>query len=139
MNISELNDIITNETGICICPVCGTPYEKYHSRQRTCGAEECKRLWHNKYLRERRERLIAEDKDAYNRYHTIAQRKSRQKKRNMERADESLRKAQEYWERFEKRHATDKPDGKGYAERQIERTLSQVPKIDVSGFGKEKR
>ena len=139
MNISDLDKIIEEETGISICPVCGTPFERYHKRQRTCGTEECKRLWHNKYLRERRERLIAEDKDAFNRQHAIAQRRSRHKKRNMEIADENLRKAQEYWERFEKKHYTEKSDGKGYAERQMQKTLSQVPKIDVSGFGKEKK
>jgi rubrerythrin len=138
MNISELERIMS-EADINICPVCGTPYEKYHSRQQTCGTDECKRLWKNKYLRERRERLIAEDKDAFNRMHAEAQKRSRHKKKRLENLDDTLKQAQEYWERFEKRHATDKPDGKSYAEKQVADTLAKVPKIDVSGFGKEKR
>lgn len=138
MNISELDKIIEKEAGICICPMCGTPFNPRDARQKTCGTSECKRLWKNKYLRERRTRLIAEDKELFNFRHAEAQRKSRRKKKNMEIADENYRKAQEYWERFEQRHQTDKPDGRGYAERQIAKTLSEVPKIDVSGFGKGK-
>lgn len=137
MNLEELERIIKDDTGITICPVCGTPYEQYHSRQRTCGTDECKRLWKNKYLRERRSRLISEDKEAFNRYHANAQRKSRQKKKRLEEVDEDLRKAQEYWERREERLRVESPDGKSYAERQIADTLAKVPKIDVN-IGKDR-
>lgn len=132
MNFEELERIIKDDTGITICPVCGTPYEQYHSRQRTCGTDECKRLWKNKYLRERRKRLISEDKEAFNIYHANAQRKSRHKKKRLEEVDEDLIKAQEYWERREAQNCLAISDGKEYAERQIADTLAKVPKIDVN-------
>ena len=37
MNFDQLNDIIAREAGINICPICGVPFEKYHSRQKSCG------------------------------------------------------------------------------------------------------
>lgn len=137
MNFEELERIIKDEAGITICPICGTPYEPRSGRQRTCAAEECKRLWHNKYLRERRERLITEDKEAFNRYHADAQRKSRHKKKRLEEVDDDLKRAQDYWKRREAQQYLAISDGKEYAERQIADTLAKVPKIDTSGFGKE--
>lgn len=137
MNFDELNEIIAEDAGVNICPICGTPFQKRNARQKTCGSSECKRLWKNKYLRERRTRLIAEDKDLFNFRHAEAQRKSRRKKKGLMVADENLRRAQEYWERREAKNNLALSDGKEYAERQIADTLSKVPKIDVSGFGKE--
>ncbi len=133
MRFEELGDII-REQGIDICPICGTPYSRYHRRQRTCGTEECKRLWKNKYLRERRERLIAEDKEAYNLAHAEAQRKSRHRKKAKERADRNYAKLQEHWERIAKFDDAVENHGIYYGKRQMEKTLALVPKIDVSGF-----
>lgn len=138
MNISELEQIM-GDAGIDICPVCGTPYSKFHSRQRTCGAEECKRVWKNKYLRERRERLIAEDKELFNHIHTKAQQKYRLKKRGIKEVSETLDRMQEHWNSVFEKDVRLSDGGLEYGKRQIENTLASVPKIDVSGFGKERK
>lgn len=134
MNINELNDIIAKETGLSICPICQTPFKPRHHRQVTCGSPMCKKAHRARYMKERKERLMEEDIEKWRHKRATAQRKSRRKKKNLITADENYRKAQEYWERREASFYMEKPDGKGYAERQIEKTLSQVPKIDVSGF-----
>ena len=81
MNFDELNAIVAEKAGVDICPICTTPFYRRDARQKTCGTNECKRLWKNKYLRERRMRLIAEDKELFNFLHAEAQRKSRHKER----------------------------------------------------------
>lgn len=139
MNISELNEIIAKETGVSICPICQVPFTPRHSRQVTCGSEECRKAHRSEYLKQRTARLKEEDIDLFRKKHNEAQRKHRRKKKGLIVADENLKRAQEYWERREAKLYTEKPDGKQYAERQIARTLSQVPKIDVSGFGKERK
>ena len=136
MNFDELNEIIAREAGINICPICGTPFEKYHSRQKTCGTDECKRLWRNKYFDERRRRLLAENPEEFRAYRREAERKTRRKKRNKEAMGRNYRKMQSYWERQidVKEHRID--GGLDYGKKQVEKTLEQVPKIDVSGFEK---
>ena len=136
MNISELERIM-EEAGVNICPICGTPFSKKHSRQKTCATEECKRLYHNKYLRERRARLIAEDREAFNKYHAMAQWKSRQKKKMQEQTERNYAKVQEHWERVAE---SDKAvSGTDYGKRQAEKTLASVSKIDVEAFMKDRR
>ena len=132
MNFDELSKVLTDE-GLNICPICGTPFEKYHSRQKTCGSEDCKRAYHNRYLKERRERLIAEDRDGYNIIHAEANRKYRNKKRNAEIADKNLELMQEHWQNQLKiKNAVDEEDGIYYGKRQMEKTLAMIPKIDTN-------
>lgn len=135
MNFDELNEIVAKEAGIDICPVCGTPFERRHKAQKTCGTDECKRLYKNNYLRERRKRLMEEDIEAYRKKRRETQRKSRRKQRELELAEKNLEKAQEYWDKRAERHI--ETDGIEYGKKQMERTLAMIPKIDVSGFGKE--
>lgn len=137
MNISELEKIIEEQTGNKICPICGTPFKPYHSRQKTCGTEECKKLHHNMYLKERRERLIAEDREAFNRAHALAQWKSRQKKKAKEQSERNYDKIQQHWERFVDSEKS--VSGIDYGKRQAEKTLASIPKIDVEAFMKERR
>lgn len=132
MNISDLDKIIEQEAGVSICPICGTPYTKYHYRQVTCGTDECKKEHRARYMRERTERLRAEDLDGWRKKEAERQRKGRRKKKGLITIEENLQRAQEYWEREQARHYLEKPDGKGYAEQQIARTLAQVSKIDVN-------
>ena len=136
MNFDELNEIIAREAGINICPICGTPFEKYHSRQKTCGTDECKRLWRNKYFDERRRRLLAENPEEFRAYRREAEKKTRRKKRNKEAMRRNYKKMQSYWERQidVKEHRID--GGLDYGKKQVEKTLEQVPKIDTSGFEK---
>lgn len=139
MSFSELSEIIAKETGVSICPICGVPFKKYHYRQITCASPECKKAHRAEYLKNRTARLREEDIDLYRQKHNEAQRKCRRKKKGITDINEGLKKAQDYWERQEQKHQLEKPDGKEYADRQIERTLSKVPKIDVNGFKKERK
>lgn len=134
MNFDELGKIISEEAGVDICPMCGTPFRGRDSRQKTCGTSECKRLWTNKYLRERRIRLIAEDKELFNLRHAEAQRRSRHKKRaeQIERENaESDTIGIKNIERLESFFAMRTPADE-YAERQKAKTLASIPKIDVT-------
>ena len=139
MNFDELNAIIAKEAGINICPICGVPFDKYHSRQKTCGSDECKRLWHNKYYNDRRKRLLAENPEEFRRYRREAEKKTRRKKKEKERMRRNYKKMQSYWERQidVKEHKID--GGLDYGKKQAEKTLAQVPKIDVSGFEKREK
>ena len=136
MNFDELSKILTEEAGIDICPICGTPFSRRHPQQKTCATDECKRLYKNNYLKERKKRLMEEDPDGFRKYQAEAQRKSRQKKRVLKKTEEKYRKMQEYWEQRSKRHI--ETDGIEYGKKQMERTLATIPKIDVSGFEKRK-
>ena len=134
MNFDELNEIIAREAGINICPICGTPFDKYHSRQKTCGTDECKRLWRNRYFEERRRRLLAENPEEFRRYRREAEKKTRRKKREKERMRRNYKKMQSYWERQIDVKERKIDGGLDYGKKQVEKTLEQVPKIDVSGF-----
>lgn len=139
MNFEELNEIIAKETGVSICPICQVPFTPRHSRQITCASEECRKAHRKAYLKERKERLMEEDIDLWRAKRAAAQRKHRRKKKGLIVADENLKRAQDYWEKQEAKHYLAVSDGKEYAERQIADTLAKVPKIDVSGFGKERK
>lgn len=139
MNFEALDEIIRKNTNINICPICGTPFRKYHSRQKTCGDEECKRIWHNRYLDKRRRKKLAEEPEVFRDYRREAERKTRKKKKEREAMSRSYDKLEEYWQRQKelKTHTLD--GGIEYGRRQAEKTLASVPKIDVSGFGKENK
>lgn len=136
MNFDELNKIVAKEAGVNICPICGTPFGKYHSRQKTCGTEECKRLWRNKYYDERRRRLLKECPEEFRRYRREAEKKTRKKKRERELMQRNYKKMQSYWERQIDVKERKLDGGLDYGKKQVEKTLAQVPKIDVSGFEK---
>lgn len=134
MNFDKLNEMVAKKAGVDICPICGTPFRRRDARQKTCGASECKRLWKNKYLRERRLRLIAEDKELFNYRHAEAQRKSRHKKRAEQIARENAEQdtiSIENIERLESYFVMQTPADE-YAERQRAKTLASIPKIDVN-------
>ena len=136
MNISELEKIIEEQTGNKVCPICSTPFNPRHSRQKTCGSPECKRAFHNEYLRERQKRLKEEDKEAFNKYHAAANKKWRKKQKFLEELDE----LQEYCKEQTILAETINLNvtGLDYGKKQIEKTLASVPKIDVEGFMKER-
>ena len=138
MNFNTLNEIIEKETGVGICPICGVPFEKYHSRQKTCGSDECKRRWHNNYYNERRRRLLAEHPDEFRAYRREAERKTRKKKREKEMMRRNYKKLQSYWERQIDVKERKLDGGIDYGKKQMEKTLAEVPKIDVSEFMKGK-
>lgn len=134
MNFDSLGKIISDEAGVDICPICDTPFYKRDARQKTCGTNECKRLWKNKYLRERRLRLIEENKELFNARHAEAQRKSRQKKRAEKIASEITEPdtmSMKNIKRLESLFVMQEPADE-YAERQKAKTLALVSKIDVN-------
>ena len=140
MNFDQLNEIVAKEAGVDICPICETPFRRRDARQKTCGTNECKRLWRNKYLRERRLRLIAEDKELFNFRHAEAQRKSRRKKRAQQIASEDVAidtMSAEEIDRLESLFVMRTPADE-YAERQRAKTLAGIPKINVD-LGKEEK
>ena len=138
MNISEIEKVIEEQTEYKVCKVCGTPYEPYHSRQKTCGAPECKRMYHNHYLRKRNKTLKDEDRAAFNRAHAAAQKKSRDKKKALEQTDRNYAKIQAHWERIDRFNKSVSEHGLEYGKRQAEKTLANIPKIDVESFMKER-
>lgn len=136
MSISELDKIIEQETGVTICPICGTPFIPYHSRQKTCATDECRKAYRAIYMREWKDRLRKEDYEMWCKRRREYEKRSRRKKKELMITDENLKKAQEYWERREAQHSIAISDGKEYAERQMAKTLASVPKIDVN-IGKD--
>lgn len=136
MNILDLEKIIEEQTGNKVCPICSTPFKPYHSRQKTCGDPECKRRYHNEYLRERTKILKDEDREAFNKYHAAANKKYRRKQKFLRELDE----LQEYMKEQTILAETinEKVTGIDYGKKQAEKTLASVPKIDVEGFMKER-
>lgn len=132
MGLSELEQILSAESGSKFCPICDTPFTPHNSRQKTCGAPECKREWHNKYMRERTKRLQQEDRELWRKYHRDAQRKSRAKKKERIERDAELKRLQKSWERqaeFDRKIAE---YGLDYGSVQAQKILEKVPKIDVN-------
>lgn len=136
MNFEVLDEIVARNSMVNICPICGTPFRKFHSRQKTCGAEECKRLWRCRYYERRRKKKLAEDPEAFREYRREAEKKTREKKKEKEMMRKNYGKMQSYWERQldKELKIRDAEDGNSYGKKQVEKTLAQVPKIDVSGF-----
>lgn len=132
MNFDELSEIIAEEAGVSICPICGVPFTKYHSRQIICSSPDCKKARRAEYFKKRTARLREENLELFREKHNEAQKKYRKKKKETKSIDDNLKKTQEYWERREQALQIEKTDGRGYANKQIEKTLSQIPKIDVN-------
>jgi hypothetical protein len=132
MNFDELSEILREEAGINVCPICGTPFEKRYKQQKTCGTDECKRAHKNKYLRERRRKLLEKDREVFNKHHREAQQRYRNKKRGREAYEQSLDKVAEYWQRAKEKREEVYEDGFNYGKRQMERTLAMIPKINVN-------
>ena len=131
MNFDELEKIMI-EAGVNICPICGTPFSKYHNRQKTCGTDECRRLMSNRRSREWRRKKIEEDPEAYRKYHTEAERKRRDKKKWQEDRAEQLQKIQERWAKQSNLDKIVAEHGMEYGRMQAEKILASVPKIDVN-------
>lgn len=139
MNFDALDEIIRKNTNLNICPICGSPFRQYHSRQKTCGDEECKRIWHNKYHKKRRAKKLEENPEAFRAYRREAERKTRKKKKEKEIMSRNYDKLEEYWQKQEELMGRANDGGLDYGKQQIQKTLANVPKIDVSGFGKENK
>lgn len=134
MDLNEITKII-EESGLKVCPICGTPFTPYHGRQKTCGAEECKRKWHNQYVLDRVKRLKEKDPDAWRRYHAKANRKYRHKQKKLQERETELKQLQEKWEKQKEFDRKISEYGHEYGKRSAEKLLAAIPKIDVNLVG----
>lgn len=136
MDLKSIEQVLAEEKNLRICPVCGTPYKPYHSRQRSCGAPDCKRELHNEYVRDRAKRLKAKDPEAYRGYRAKAMRKYRAKLKEKDRREEELKELAERWKRQQKFDEYVSVHGHEYGKLSAEKVLAKVPKIDVTLGGK---
>ena len=139
MNFDDVEKILSENLGMPICPVCGLPYKPYRAKtQKTCGDTECKAEYHRRRVRERAEEARAADEEGFKKRHRDSMRKYRGKQRKLERRVEQLQDISERWERQAEFDKYVSEHGHEYGKRQAEKTLSQVPKIDVN-IGKERK
>lgn len=132
MDVDKLISILSETNGNKFCPYCGTPFKPHHSRQKTCGAPECKQLCHNEYMRERRQRQREEDLEGWRAKHREEIKKWRAKKRKRIDRDKQLKELSESWQKQDEFDKFVSEHGMDYGKIQAQKTLSQVPKIDVS-------
>ena len=132
MELHGLETILSEISGNKFCPICGTPFEPYNSRQITCGAPDCKRQWHNQYMRERTKRQREEDLEGWRKYHREAVRKNREKKREARRRESQLKRLSEQWEKQADFDRKVSEYGLQYGEGQRQKILATVPKINVN-------
>lgn len=131
MNLAELEAIMQAE-GVSVCKICGTPYTPYHSRQKTCGTEECKKEYHTLYMRTRYETADEEKAERWREQHREANRRWRHKKSALKRRAKQLDKI---IERTQKQADFDeyvRKNGLNYGKLSAEKTLAKVPKINVN-------
>ena len=131
MQLAELAKLMSEDAGLHICPICATPFKPRHSRQKTCGKDECKKIYHSQYVSEYSKRRRAENPEPLRAYNRKMMRRYRAKEKAAERLDE----AEAYWRNRDS--INDSIVAEDYGVRQAEKTLAQIPKIDVS-LGKEK-
>ena len=126
MRLDKLTEILNKETGITCCPICATPFKAYHSRQKTCGSPECRKIYHSRYVSETAKAKRRESPDDYRKYKREQMAKYRRKQAFAGKLDE----AEEYWK--SKIEVNDRIVGLDYGQRQAEKTLANVPKIDTN-------
>ena len=130
MNFDDMSKLIAEKTGQSVCVVCGMPFKPRKKGQKTCGNEDCQREWRKKYQQERQRKLREEDPERWKAYHREAQKKSRNKHRNIDYVDAKYRSIEERYRIIEEKNKN--ITGVDYGKRQAERTLASVPKIDVN-------
>lgn len=132
MNFDELAKIIEQEAGVKVCPICGTPYTPYHSRQKTCGSNECKKESHNAYMRERLTNVDEEQAEKIRERKRKNNRRWREKQRRLKKREQQL---DEIIERTQRQIEFDnyiREHGHEYGKLQIQKTLALVPPIDLN-------
>lgn len=133
MSIDKLLAEIEEKTDLKTCAVCGMPFKPYHGRQKTCGDPECKRIYKNEYTKRYVKEFRERDLEGARKYHREAQRKYRRKVAEGEKMLDRLKELSNEWDRAVKPY----DDSLHYGERQAEKLLAQVPKIDVNMGGSD--
>ena len=126
MRLEELTEILNKEAGITCCPICATPFKAYHSRQKTCGSPECKKVYNSRHVSESAKTKRRESPEDYRKYKREQMMRYRRKQAFAEKLDET----EEYWKG--RSEVNDRIVGLDYGRRQAEKTLSNVPKIDTN-------
>lgn len=121
-----MQEVFDQSNGARICPYCGTPYAPYHSRQKTCGREECKTRHHREYTKRWTEEKMRTNPEQIR----ASKRQYMRRKRRWEKAEQRMEKLEKYADSIERQD--DAVAVLNYGDRQKERTLAQVPKIDVN-------
>jgi hypothetical protein len=134
MNFEELSKIVANDTGMKVCEICGVAFRPVNDRQKVCGDADCQREATLRRAREYRKKRMAEDPEGFRAYRRAATRKSRAKKKKLEKSDEDLIALQDKYRKMEESERKLSEWGLAYGKRQMEQTLASVPKIDVEGF-----
>ena len=132
MNLTELESILSEQSGNKFCPICATPFKPHHSRQKTCGSPECKKTYHAEYVKKYNHRLRKENPELTRKRTRESMRRFRAKQKAVDARNDDLGKQQEYWEKraeFDKKIAE---YGDKYGEVQAKKILEQIPKIDTS-------
>lgn len=138
MDLQKMQEMLSEQSGNKFCVICGTPFEPYRPKQKTCGAPECQKALHAQYMKERAKRQKDEDIEAWRKYHREAQKKSRGKKKNRIKRDRQLKQTAERWQKQEEFDKKVQEYGLNYGDVQARKTLESVPKIDVTMGGKIK-
>lgn len=132
MDLTKLEKILSDESGNKFCPICATPFKPRNSRQKTCGSAECKRQYHNEYVRQYKKQQREEFPEFVREQSRLAMRKMRARRKALEERDDDLGRQLEYWEKrkeFEQKIAA---YGDKYGEVSAQKTLEKIPKIDTS-------
>lgn len=133
MNLNKLESILSEQSGNKFCPICGTPYKPYHSRQKTCGSPECKKQYHAEYVKDYNRKFREENPYVARERSKLSMRKLRAKRKAIENHIDDLGKQLEYWEKREEFEKKITEYGDRYGEVSAQKTLEQVSKIDVAG------
>lgn len=132
MDLTEIETALRAESDLKVCPICGNPYRPYHSRQKTCGAQECIKANRCKSTKRNNDARKSRNPDEYMESRRNAVMRYRKKKQALISRESQLKELSKQWEKqldFDKKISE---YGLEYGKRSAEKVLATVPKIDVN-------
>ena len=132
MDLKKIESILQAEAELKVCPICGTPYKPYHSRQKTCGNSECIRINRSEITKRRNAERKEENPDEYRANRRALVQRYRRKKRAMANREAQLKELSKEWEKQTEFDRKVTEYGIDYGKRSAEKVLADVPKIDVN-------
>ena len=132
MDLTKIESILQAEAELKVCPICGTPYKPYHSRQKTCGSSECIRINRSEATKRRNAERKEENPEEYRASRRASVQRYRQKKRAMVNREAQLKELSEQWEKQTEFDRKVTEYGMEYGKRSAEKVLANAPKIDVN-------
>ena len=131
MEYKQLQQYMQEISGNSFCPICDTPFKPKNPRQKTCGDPECRRLYHNQYVRDYNRQRREKYPEVVREYNARMMRKYRAQRKQAEKFEQNMDAIKEHWDKqteFEKKIAE---YGDRYGEVQTKKLLETVPKIDT--------